>query len=298
MKTPLQLIKAVYNRLDYYLCPDKIFLNRKFKKVFGRDINWKNPVTFNEKLQWLKVNDRKPQYSEMVDKFAAKEFIQSRHLNVAVVKSFGVWERFEDIDFDALPDQFVLKCTHDSNSVIVCRSKEDFDFAAAKRFLENRLRNNFYYNCREWPYKHVMPRIIAEEYMQIMADGMIDYKFYCFHGKAKCLYVSQGLEDHATARISFLNLDWTPAGFKRSDFAAFETLPPRPSCLEEMIQLAETLSAEHAFLRVDLYEIDSQVYFSELTFYPCGGFMPFDPPEWDEIVGSWLELPHERRRAK
>lgn len=273
--------------------PDKQYLQLYYFFKFHKLLNLKNPKTFNEKLQWLKLYDRKDIYTIMVDKYEAKKFVANIIGEEYIIPTLGVWSSFDEIDFDMLPNQFVLKCTHDSGGLVICRDKAKLDKVAARKILETSLKNKYFYMAREWPYKNVKPRIIAEQYMQDnnQINGLVDYKFYCFNGNAKFLYVSEGMENHKTAKISFLNLDWTFAPFKRNDYKAFDNLPKKPITFNEMINIAQKLSNEIPFLRVDLYDIADKIYFSELTFAPCGGMMPFDPEKWDCILGDWIKLP-------
>ena len=261
-----------------------------------RKLNIENPRTFNEKIQWLKINDHKEIYTTMVDKFKAKSYVEKKIGKQYIVPTYGVWDRFEDIDFDILPNQFVLKCTHDSGGLVIVRDKLNFDKKKAKKKIEKSLRNNYYYSCREWPYKNVKPRIIAEKYLkdtQMNKSGLVDFKIFCFNGKAKFLYISQGLENHLTAKISFYDLEFNKMPFKRSDYEGFISDPPKPKNIKKMIQIAEKLAINIPFLRVDLYEVDEQIYFSELTFSPCSGMIPFEPQEWDLKLGDLLELPNK-----
>lgn len=282
--------KEILRRASCIL-PDKTYIKMKYRMKFHRKIDLKKPKTFNEKLQWLKLYDRKPEYSQMVDKYEAKKYVASIIGEDHIIPTLGVWERFEDIDFDALPNQFVLKCTHDSGGLVICRDKSKLDKVVAEKKINASLRTNYFYQGREWPYKNVKPRIIAEKYMEDgSSKNLTDYKFYCFNGIPKYLYVSTGLENHATASISFLTLDWVFAPFGRSDFKPFTELPPKPTKFDEMLEIAARLSAGYKFLRVDLYQIENQIYFSEYTFSPCGGMMPFDPPEWDEELGKLIDL--------
>ena len=296
MKTPLQLLKAVYNRLDYYLCPDKIFLNRKFKKVFGRDINWKNPVTFNEKLQWLKVYDRKPLYTQLVDKYEVRKYITEKIGEEYLIPLLGIWNRFDDINFNELPKQFVLKCTHDSASVVICKDKSTFDIEAARKKLSASLRRNFYYSNREWPYKHVRPRIIAEKLM-LTADGDLpkDYKFMCFEGEPRLLFLDIGvceaenLGGHAEEYYrNIYDMNFQPVDMiETRDHYQIESIM-QPKTFTLMKQIARTLSSGLHHCRVDLYDIDGQVYFGEITFYHGSGYNFFRPASWDEELGSWI----------
>lgn len=283
-------VKRILRKVSY-LIPDKMYIKIKYRIKFHRKIELRTPKTFNEKLQWLKLYDRKPEYSIMVDKYEAKKYVASRIGEEHIIPTLGVWEEFGDIDFEELPDQFVLKCTHDSGGLVICRDKSKLDKETTREKISTSLRTNYFYQGREWPYKNVKPRIIAEKYMKDdSSKELTDYKFYCFNGEPKYLYVSTGLENHATAKISFLTLDWKFAPFGRSDFKSFTELPPKPTMLNEMIELATRLSTGYKFLRVDLYQIKNQIYFSELTFSPCGGMMPFDPPEWDEKLGKLIDL--------
>lgn len=271
-----QLIKKIY-----YICT-------------GTNINLSEPKSFNEKLQWLKLYDRKPVYSTMVDKHEAKKYVAERIGEEYIIPTLGVWERFDDIDFTKLPNQFVLKCTHDSGGLVIVRDKNNLDLKKSKKKIEKSLKRNYYVQGREWPYKDVKPRILAEQYMENENSQCLrDYKFYCFEGEPKFLYISEGLENHATAKISFLTCDWQFAPYQRSDYKPFESLPPKPEKFNEMLFAANKLSEGHPFLRVDLYEIDGHIYFSELTFYPCGGFMPFRNPEHDIEIGEMLHLPKD-----
>lgn len=266
---------------------DATYLKAIYFKKMGYKPNLVNPQTFNEKLQWLKLNDRKSIYTKMVDKNEAKKYVADIVGEEYIVPTLGIWNKFEEIDFEKLPNQFVLKCTHDSGGLIIVRDKDKLDKEYAKDKIEGCLKRNFFYAGREWPYKNVVPQIIAEKYLQ---EEIVDYKFYCFNGVPQFLYISQGLEDHSTARISFLTMEWEFASFGRSDYREFSELPQKPQRYEEMVSIAEKLSKNIPFVRVDLYEIEEKVYFSELTFTPCSGMMPFNPPEADLEIGRLLEL--------
>lgn len=284
------LIKRLVKKATHIL-PDKMYVQIKYYLRKRKPLNLRQPKTFNEKLLWLKLYDHNPEYTTMVDKYEAKQYVSDRIGKEHIIPTLGVWNCFDDIDFETLPEQFVLKCTHDSGGLVICRDKSTFDKKSARKKIEASLKTNYYYEGREWPYKNVKPRIIAEKYMEDgSSKNLTDYKFYCFNGTPKYLYVSTGLENHATASISFLTLDWKFAPFGRSDYKPFTELPPKPTKFDEMLKIAARLSAGYKFLRVDLYQIENQIYFSEYTFYPCGGMMPFDPPEWDEELGKLIDL--------
>ena len=284
-------------KLATRMLPDTIYIKLDFYRRLGRFPNLKNPTTFNEKLQWLKLHDRKMEYATFVDKYEAKKYFADTIGGLRIIPTLGVWEDFDQIDFRSLPDQFVLKCTHDSGGLIICREKKHLDISKAREKLSRSLANNYFFSSREWPYKSVEPRIIAEEYMEDGQEGkgLIDYKFFCFNGEPRMLYVSQGLEDHKTARISFFDLDGNQMPFCRKDFQPFQEQLQMPANMGRMIDIARQLALKvnTPFVRIDLYSIRGEVYFSEITFSPCSGMIPFDPPEWDEKLGSWINLPEE-----
>ncbi len=279
--------RGLYNNM-----PDEEFLCMLFRLKMGYDLDLEKPTTFNEKLQWLKLHDRRPEYTMMVDKFAVKDYVAEKIGAQYIIPTLGVWNNFDEIDFNKLPDQFVLKCTHDSGGIFICKSKESFDKKNAKRKLEKHLERNFYYFAREWPYKDVQPRIMAEKYMGEEDKGLIDYKFYCFHGEPRFLYVSEGLGgNHRHAKMIFIDLKWNKTPFQRTDFMAFDEIPSKPNGFNAMKELSEKLAEGMPFIRVDWYSVGGKVSFSELTFFPGAGCTPFSPPEWEMEIGNWLHLP-------
>lgn len=271
---------------------DKKYIEMIYAARFnGYMIDWNNLKTFNEKIQYLKLYDRKPEYTRMVDKYEVKKYVSEKIGSQYTIPTLGVWEHFDEINFDELPNQFVLKCTHDSESVIVVTDKNKLDLEEVKNRLEKSLSVNYYELGREWAYKDVQPRIIAETYMKDgNAKGLTDYKFYCFHGEPCFLYISEGLEDHATARISFVTMEWELAQYERSDFAPFEKLPDKPKTFEEMIYISRVLAKNIPFVRIDLYQINGKVYFSEMTLYPASGWLPLKKIEHDVQIGEMLKI--------
>nr|MBS1901048.1 glycosyl transferase [Actinomycetota bacterium] len=282
---------------------DARYLKLLFRLRTGKRLDLDTPKTFSEKLQWLKLHDRQPLYTALVDKYEVKQWVAERIGAEYVVPNLGIWDSFDEIDFDALPEQFVLKCTHDSGGLVICRDRATFDVAAAKARIERSLARNYFYLGREWPYRDVPPRVLAEVYLptwtpdgastseeDATADGVVDYKFYCFHGEPEFLYVSQDLHDHDLARRTFLRCDWTPAGFGRHGYRGFEDALPQPPQFEEMMELARVLSAGIPFVRVDLFAQHGHVLFSELTFHPVSGMIPFDPRSADLEIGRSLDL--------
>ncbi len=288
--------KIIYNIINNTTkcIPDKLYIQLMYYRYFNKFVNFKSPKTFNEKLQWLKLYDRDPQHIDMVDKCEAKRYVEERIGKEYIIPTYGVWESFDDIDFDSLPEQFVLKCTHDSGGVVICKNKSDFDIEAARSKINKSLKHNYYYHGREWPYKNLKPRIIAEQYMEDTKTAELrDYKFFCFDGEVKCFKVDYDrFKNHRanyyTPQGELMRFGETvcPPDFER------EVNPPKT--LDKMISFANRLSAGHPFLRVDFYEVDDRVLFGELTFYPAAGFGPFSPEEWDFTLGEWIKLPDKK----
>lgn len=290
---------GLYRSLD-----DETYIKKRYHAKFGRKLNLECPKTFNEKLQWLKLHDRKPIYTQMVDKVEAKKLVADAIGDEYIIPTLGVWNRFEDIDFDALPDQFVLKCSHDSGGLAICRDKKKFDLEGARKKINASLSCNYYWRGREWPYKDVRPRILAEKYMEDASDGLqespkgiTDYKFFCINGKPQLLYVSRGLDNHLTAELSFYGMDGVEKTFRRRDYRPYHNANI-PENFDEMKAVAEKLAGFVAcpFVRIDLYSIDNHVYFSEITFSPCSGMIPFEPESADEELGKLLYLPIDETR--
>jgi hypothetical protein len=273
---------------------DEKYLKMIFEDAMGYPLNLKNPKTYNEKLQWLKLYDRKPVYTKMVDKYEAKKYAADIIGEEHIIPTLGVWDSFDEIDFDTLPEQFVLKCTHDSGGLVICRDKSKLNKEAAREKIERCLQRNYFWSSREWPYKDVKPRVIAETYMEDEneAKGLTDYKFFCFNGKPEMIYVSQGLEDHSTASISFYDMKGLPMPFRRRDFKPMKEGFQVPANFDTMAEFAGRIAKAIMcpFVRVDLYSVNGKIYFSEITFFPCSGMVPFEPKEWDEILGSWIDL--------
>lgn len=269
---------------------EKMFLKMKYKSVFNKKLDLKNPKTFNEKLQWLKLYDRKDIYATMVDKYEAKKYVADIIGEEYIIPTLGVYDKFEDIDFEKLPNQFVLKCTHDSGSSIVCQDKNSLDWKATKKKVNEKLKRNFYYNFREWPYKNVKPRIIIEKYMkEENKNELLDYKFMCFNGKVELIFVCSDRNTKDELKVDFFDLKWKKMPFRRHYPNSKQNIK-RPSQLKEMIKLAEKLAKNITFIRVDFYEINGNVYFGELTFYPGAGFEEFEPEEWDKKLGDMIQL--------
>lgn len=270
--------------------PDEIYLKIMFRCKFGRKLNLIIPKTFNEKLQWLKLYDRKDEYKMMVDKIEVRKFVSDKIGSDYLIPILGFYESFEEIDFDKLPEEFVLKCTHDSGSAVVCSNKSKFNKEMSKEKLDRCLKRNMFWLGREWPYKDLKPRIICEKLMKDKLEvDLKDYKFMCFNGKVKCSFVCSN-RNIGNLNVDFYDLDWNRMPFERH-YPRSETIIPKPENYNLMVDLAEKLSNSIPFVRVDFYEIDSHVYFGELTFFPGNGMEEFTPEIYDEILGNWIVLP-------
>jgi hypothetical protein len=242
----------------------------------------------------LKLYGRRPIDTVLSDKYAVKEYIANKIGSQYVIPLIGVWDRFDDIDFNSLPNQFVLKCTHDSGGIVICKDKKTLDIVAAKAKIDRGMSHNFYVYSREKAYRDIPRRIIAEEYREDSKTGELrDYKFFCFNGEPKVMYISSGLEDHATASISFADMNYKLLDIERADYKALDKLPPKPESFEEMKRIAKKLSKGFPEVRVDLYEINGKPYFGELTFYTCGGMVPWKKHEYDERLGRMIKLPRK-----
>lgn len=275
--------------------PDKPALKILYKNYFGKPLNLKNPQTFNEKLQWLKLYDRNPLYTTLVDKYAVKEYVAKIIGEEHIIPTLGVWDRFEDIDFDRLPDQFVLKCTHSSGDIVICKDKSKFDRKAAGEKLNYFLGKEFYSIAREWPYKNVKPRIIAEQYMEDETyHELRDYKFFVFGGTVRALFIaSDRFNKEVDTKFDFFDADFNWLDLRKGHPNA-DVPPEKPKNFEQMKEFAARLGAGIPHVRVDFYEINGKVYFGEMTFYDWGGFQHFRPESWDRTFGDWIELPPKK----
>ena len=287
-------LRCVYGDIHYaamHVVPEEWYLKRQFLKKVGYPLNLDNPKTFNEKLQWLKLHDRNPQYTKMVDKYEAKKYVANIIGDKYIIPTLGIWNHFDEIDFDQLPKQFVLKCTHDSGSIVICRDKETLDKKAAKKKIERGLRYNYYYSGGfEWPYKDVKPRIIAEKFM--INEGksdLTDYKLMCFNGKVKCNFTCTGRNSERGLRVTFYDRAWQKMPFERH-YPAEKCPEDKPSNYEKMVELAEKLAISLKFARIDFYDIDGSIYFGEITFFPGNGMEEFYPVEWDKKLGDYIRL--------
>lgn len=274
------------------LWPDKLYLQMLYRLLMHKPLNLKNPKSFNEKLQWLKLYNRKHQYTLMVDKLKVKDYVADLIGEEYIIPTLGVWENAKDVDFNSLPDKFVIKCNHNSGQgLYICKNKSEMNEAEVRSNLQKALETDYFIRFREWPYKDVERRIIAEKYIEDKSsvDGDLkDYKFMCFNGKVHCSFVCS--ERKTDLKVSFFDRDWMPMPFERHYPRSNKPIP-KPVHYEEMIRLAEVLSKGIPFVRVDFYDVEDKIYFGELTFFPGSGFEEFTPDIWDERLGSLINVP-------
>nr|WP_296455933.1 ATP-grasp fold amidoligase family protein [uncultured Acetatifactor sp.] len=280
------------------LLPDNMYLRIQFRRIMGQNLNLKKPQTFNEKLQWLKIHDHNSDYIKLVDKYEVKGIVANVIGEEHIIPTYGIWDSFEQIDFSKLPKQFVLKCTHDSGGLIICNDKEQLDIEAARKKINKCLQTNYYQFGREWPYKYVKPRIIAEKYMEESGTvGLKDYKIHNFNGIPKIILVCTGRFSEMGLCENFYNVEWKMLDLKRPNHLNMENKIPIPKKINKMLEYAKLLSKDYPFVRTDFYCIDDKIYFGELTFYPASGFEKFEPEKWDNILGEWIDLSNVRENS-
>lgn len=270
------------------LIPDRIYLKIKYRLKMKKKLNLKNPQTYNEKLQWLKLNDRKEIYTTMVDKYEVKKYVANIIGEEYIIPTLGIYNSFEEINFENLPEKFVMKCTHNSGGIIICKNKKQFDKRKAKKILEDCLKENFYYQSREWPYKNVIPRIIVEEYIEDNKEkDLKDYKFFCFDGNPKLLFIA--IDRPKNTKFNFYDINFKKLPFSQH-YENFNKKVDKPKKYNEMIKLSKKLSKGIPHIRVDFYEVNGKVYFGELTFFHFAGFEMFEPNEWDYRLGKLINI--------
>lgn len=271
---------------------DELYLKLMFRAKMGKKLNLNNPQTFNEKIQWLKLYDRKKIYTKLVDKYEVKEYVKRKIGDKYIIPTYGVWNCFADIDFEKLPNQFVLKTTHDSGGIVICKDKTKFDIKAAQRKMNKSLRQRFYLQGREWPYKDVRPRILAEKYMEDNATKELrDYKFFCFNGEPKAMFIASDREiKDVETKFDFFDMDFCHLDLTNGHPNA-DKIPEKPETFYQMQKLAAELSKNIPQVRVDFYEVNGEIYFGEMTFSHWSGMVPFKPEYWDRKFGEWITLP-------
>lgn len=277
--------------------PDSVYLRIMFRLRIGHQLHLRNPKTFNEKLQWLKLYNRRPEYTMMVDKYAVKDYVAGLIGKEYIIPTLGVWEKPEDIDFDSLPNQFVLKTTHGGGSVgvVICKDKSCFNREKAIARLKSSMKQDVYKYQKEWPYKNVHRRIIAEKYISpgLQTDDLNDYKFYCFDGEPKFILLISEREIGGDARCDYYDMDFNHLPFTWAYPQSESPATAPPSGFEKMKELAARISKGLPHARIDLYNVEGQIFFGEITMYHGGGFCKFEPLEWDYKFGELIKLPNK-----
>lgn len=270
---------------------DETFIRKKGKALLGYSLNLQKPETFNEKMNWLKLHDRNPFYVQLVDKYEVKKIIAERLGSDYIIPNLGVWNSVDEIDFSGLPERFVLKCTHDSGSRVICTDKTRLDINKTKASLDEWLRKDYYKLNREWMYGKVKHRIIAEKYIENDGGYLNDFRFYCFNGNPRFFSIDFHLDGKNHMNFYDEKLEILPFG-SAEEIPVFDAKVRIPENIGEMFSIARKLSAGHPFIRVDMYNIGGRIYFSELTFFTHGGFFILYPDQsWDRRLGDYLDLP-------
>lgn len=273
------------------IVPDSVYIRLQYYYHFHHLPNLKNPQSYNEKLQWLKLHDRRPEYTTMVDKYLAKEYVANIIGEEYIIPTIGVWNNIDEIDWDSLPNQFVLKWNHDSGSIVICKDKSKLDKGTAIKILRRNEHSSGYWYGREWPYKNVKPCIIAEQYMEDEDGELKDFKFFSFDGEVKAMFVATDrFNKEEDTKFDFYDTEFNHMPFTNGHPNATRKIK-KPQNFELMMQLASKLSKGYPHIRVDFYEVHGKVYFGELTLYHWSGFVPFNPPLYDKMFGDWIKLP-------
>ena len=299
LRSPLAALILIVGYDKVKWINDKLYLKIMFKYYLGHKLNLKNPVSYNEKLQWIKLYDRKAEYTRYVDKVAVRDFIAETLGDEYLIPLLGVWDSPDEIDFDTLPNQFVLKCNHNSGTgMCICKDKSRINVEQIKNQLRKGLKEDYYYLGREWPYKNVRRKILCEKYMvDESGTELKDYKVMCFNGEPKLIELHMGrFTDHQTQ--DFYDTSWKKTNISQGGISVYgmSTIDaPKPDTLDKMLELSKILSKGIPHVRVDWYSINGKLYFGEMTFFDGSGFDPYDSYMDDILLGSWIELPKETR---
>lgn len=287
----IDIFKKIIQKL-----PDKMFLKIKYYYVFKKKLNLQNPKTFNEKLQWLKLYNRNPFYTVLADKILVKNYITQTLGEEYIIPTLGVYNHFDEIDFDKLPASFVMKTNHDSGSIVIVKNKEELNIQEARGKLQKSLERDFYIFGREWPYKNIERKIIIEEYVTDESNQELkDYKFFCFNGVPK--FVQLYGENFSTHSLNFYDMNWEQLNFTFANYESDKTnTVEKPTELSEMIDLARKLSKNISFVRCDFYIVNHKILFGEMTFFPNSGFLPFQPEHYDLEFGNYITLPERYKK--
>lgn len=289
LQDPYYACSLVLNRIGRFVS-DEQFVKWSYYLSFHQKLNLKDPKTYNEKLQWLKLYDRHDEYTQMVDKYEAKKYVASKIGEQYIIPTLGVYNSFDEINFDELPDQFVMKCTHNSGGNIICKDKHTLDIAKVGKMMNKWLKKNPYWSNREYPYKNVIPRIIVEQYMeQEDGESLRDYKVLCFHGEAKLIELHQN-RNQPNYTQDFYDVYWNKTSIAQVGDPVSNYTYAKPQNLDRMINFSEGLTNSMKHCRVDWYEINGKLYFGEMTFFDASGLTPFEKKDDDLLLGSWIDI--------
>lgn len=290
---PYDILMSISFRLKPII-PDALYLKILYKGFMGKSLNLKDPKAYSEKLQWLKLYNHDPLYTTLVDKLNVKEYVAKKIGEEHVIPLIASWDNVEDIDWDSLPNQFVMKVSHDSGGLVICKDKSLLDISAAKKKLKKSLKTNYFLEGREWPYKNVPRKILAEQFIQDEHGELRDYKWFCFDGVPKMCFIATGRQIKGKeTTFDFFDTDFNHLDFRNGHPNA-DVLPEKPKGFDRMKELAAILSEGIPHVRVDFYDVNGHIYFGEMTFFHWGGMKPFEPEEWDYKIGSWIHLPEKR----
>lgn len=291
LKDPFWAFGVILRKVSPLIKDDETYLRIEYFLGRKRILHLDKPNRFNEKLQWLKLHCKKEEYTKLVDKYEVKNIVGSKIGKQYIIPTLGVWDNFEDIDFSKLPKQFVLKCTHDSGGLVICTDKENFDVAKARKKINKSLKRKYFFEHREYPYKNVPPRIIAEKYMVDESGWQLkDYKVFCFNGCPK--FIEVDYNRYVGHKLNVYDTNWNFVDFYMTSPNDRNIHIKRPKQLSEMLQLAKELSKDDIFVRVDFYSINDRLYFGELTYHPGCGMIDFHPDDYDLKLGKMLKLPN------
>lgn len=294
IKNPQKIILYLMNKGFFNFLNDKKYIELEYKLKMNKKLNLENPITFNEKIQWLKLYDRKDKYVTMVDKYEAKKYVSNIIGNEYIIPTLGIYNSFDEIDFEKLPNEFVIKPTHTSGNVYICKNKKDINYKELKKIVKKWLKRKYYYLHREWPYKDIKPRIIIEKYMSDnKGQELMDYKLFCFNTIPKLTLVCSERFSSDNMCETFFDENWNIFNFTEGNHRIDKSIK-KPENYEQMKEIAKKLSENTSFSRIDFYEIKGKIYFGEITFYPNSGFEKFEPEKYDKIFGDWIKLEYKK----
>lgn len=295
VNNPLVAVARVWMKMSPWIPSSELYLKVLYRCKTGKKLHLDHPILFNEKLQWLKIHNTDPLYTQLADKYEVRKYVSDRIGDEYLIPLLGVYDSFEEIDFSKLPNQFVLKTTHDSGSIVICKDKSNFDIEKARKKIRKSLKYEYYYKGREYPYKNIRHRIIAEQYMEDKETGeLTDYKFFCFNGKPEIIFVaSERFAGKGVVKFTYFDMNYNVLPIHSFGHNSSKTLN-KPDCLDDMLMVLNKLCIDVPFIRIDLYAINHKVYFGEYTFFHDGGIVPLEPDEWNYKLGEMIHLPIDK----